>query len=224
MLAYTKGISKEEFVKEMKWHQQMDNFEKGTYGDLESVNACSVGCALKSVSKLKNIRLSTNDHQEFENHLGVPEWLARLNDQLFEGVSLERSKMWPVEFSEAINEGADLDKVKTPFLCFVLRNTIESMDAVKYDIENNPDVTKAILGSKDAVNQMIDALESGDESKISAAWSAARSAESAAESARSAAWSAARSAAFEKYADHLLFLIKECNEGRVASTSVVVKC
>ncbi len=200
MLAYTKGITKKDFVEEMKAHQVADNFLKGTYDKDEK--GCSVGCALKSVAKLKGISLEFNEHKEFENHLGVPEWLARLNDTIFEGVSLERSKLWPVEFAEAINDGSDLDKVKTPFLIFILKNSLKSVRNTKYDQDKFPDVKKAIEQTEAAVIEMIRCHENGLDltAAESAAWSAAWSAESA-----------ARSAAFEMYADKLLELIMECN-------------
>ena len=208
MEAYTKGISKEDFVSEMKMHQAADNFLKGTYDDGDQ--ACSVGCALKSVAKLKGISLEFNEHKEFENHLGIPEWMARLNDAIFEGVSLERSKLWPVEFAEAINDGSDLDKVKTPFLIFILKNSLASIRNAKYDQDKFSDVKNAIDQTESAVIEMIrchengldltaakSAAESAKSAAKSAAWSAAESAESAAwsaawsaESARSAAWSA----------------------------------
>ena len=202
MRAFTKGISKEDFVNEMKMHQSADHFLKGTYDDGEK--ACSVGCALKSVAKLKGISLEFNEHKEFENHLGIPEWMARLNDTIFEGVSLERSKLWPVEFAEAVNEGSDLDKVKTPFLIFILKNSLESIRNTKYDQDKFPDVKKAIEQTEAAVIEMIRCHENALD--LTAAWSAARSASSAAQS---AAWSAS-SAAYEMYADKLLELIRGC--------------
>jgi len=226
MRAFTLGISKKDFVSELKIHQAADNFLKGTYW--ENGKGCAVGCSLKSVSKLKDIDLNGfNSHVDYETHLGIPEWLARLEDTIFENVSDDRSKLWPVQFGEAINEGSDLDKVKTPFLIYILESCLDSMSSLKYDETEFPYVKKAVDGSVKAVTEMIrchrdgadlsaawSAAESAASAAWSAAWSAAESAAaSAAESAASAAWSAAESAAwsaaFEKYADKLLKLIKK---------------
>ncbi len=171
-------------------NQKADAFIRGTYGDeykgAKIFKGCSVGCALESVSRLKGLTLNFGDHSQFEPLLGIPEWLARLNDKLFEGMSLENSKSWPVDFSDAIQDGANLESVKHKFMAVVLRHAVLSMDSVVFEKENWPDVVKALALSKDAVNSMI-ALHDA-ESKDEAAWAAARAA-------AGAAWAAARAAA-----------------------------
>lgn len=207
MKAYECGITKKEFVKEMKMHAKMDAFIKGTYGESEDgiFKGCSVGCALHSVSRLKGTALDTGDHELFEKYLGVPEWLARLNDTLFENLPEERSKKWPVEFSEAINEGADLDKIKTPYLVYILTENLKTLDSLKVDKEHTQ-VIKAIEQTRAATLQVIKAHESDDKDELSAAESAAWAAWSAAESAARSA----ESAAFVRHADKLLEMIREC--------------
>jgi hypothetical protein len=231
MRAFTQGITKEQFVNETKKHREMDNFMRGTYGR-ERGKACAVGCAIKSINLLKDLDLNTDDHSIYETHLGVPEWLARLEDTLFENISENKHKDWPVKFAEAINEGSDLNEIKVAFIVYLMEQNLISIRSCKYDETANPDVKKAIDQTEAAILQMINAQESGDRDKItaaesaaesaarsaesaawSAAWSAARSAESAARSAESAAWSAARSAesaAFDSYAEKLLELIRNC--------------
>ena len=59
MQAYTKGITKAEFVNEIKLHMEADNFIKRTYSD--GKKGCAVGCSLKSVNKLKGKRVTVND-------------------------------------------------------------------------------------------------------------------------------------------------------------------
>ncbi len=212
-------MTKPELVAEMKWHQEQDNFMKGTYSDLGG-KGCAVGCAIMSLNKKKNLNIYVGSHDSYEPHFGVPAWLARLEDEIFEGVSIERSKIWPVEFIEAINEGSDLEKIKKPFIALVLKSTLKNFDHKKY-----PEVKAAIEGSIKfwETEYESEAAESAAESAAepaarsaaesaaepaarsaaeSAAWSAAWSAaESAAEpaarsAAESAAWSAARSAAW----------------------------
>jgi len=124
MKAYTMGITKDEFVTEMKKHQAADAFIRGTYNHESSdslhFKGCVVSCSLESVARLKNIKLVRREHKEFETHLGIPTWLAFLEDKIFENCSKARVKTWPVEFAESINEGADLDKIKTPILIFIV--------------------------------------------------------------------------------------------------------
>ncbi len=238
MKAYTKGITKEQFVAEVKQHMVADNFIKGTYQRYGK--GCAVGCSIKSICKLTNQKLDLSQHLNYETYLGIPEWLAQLEDRLFEGVSFERSKLWPLQFSEAINEGADLEDIKIPFTVFILEHNIRIQEELL--VTGVPANIKAVVqGAINANKQMVEAQltrsarsaesaawSAAESAARSAAWSAARSAESAAwsaesaaESARSAAWSAAesaarsaaesaRSATYELYADKLTELLKEC--------------
>jgi len=230
-----KLITKEKFVKHLKWHQEIDAFESGHYGksyDLgknENFKACSVGCSLNSVAIELGENLDTSDHSLFEEYLGIPKWVAELQDTLFEGVSRERQKTLPLEFGEALNTGSDLSKIKVPFSIYILEQNIKTLDNL-----DCKEMKLVIAGSRAACVQMIAAQKSGDRRKIylarsaaESAWLAAdlvwstRSAESAAWSAvdlvwsaRSAAESAARSGArsevYKKFADKLIELIKQC--------------
>jgi hypothetical protein len=193
MEAYTQTIKKAEFVNELKKHQKMDSFVRGNYWNEADQKGCAVGCSLKSIATIKDIKIKQfNNHAEYETHLGIPEWLARVEDTLFEGMSLDKSKTWPVDFAKAINTGADLDKVKVPFICIILEHSLVSISKARYDAVKYPQVKDAIDQTAKAVKQMIKAQKSGAEKEIQAA---AYSADSAAYSAYSAAYSAARSAA-----------------------------
>ena len=121
MKAFTQGITKQEFLTEIYKHQKLDAFIKGDYssGDENNFQGCAVGCSLKSVADIKKIKISYSSHKEYENHLGIPQWLARLEDKIFEGLPKARSKTWPVEFAEAINEGSDLSQIFIPMLIFI---------------------------------------------------------------------------------------------------------
>jgi len=196
MEAYKQGISKEEFVNEMKGHAKSDRLLRGRYW--ENGKGCAVGCGIESINHLKGLKLDHEEHSDFEEHLGWPEWFTRLEDTLFENVTPERSKTWPVEIAEAVNEGADLEKTKVPIIVMLLEHTLVSMGKCVFDREKNPDVVKALEKSKKSVLLMIEAQKSGDKEQVKAARSAAHSAAHSAthSAARSAAHSAAYSAAY----------------------------
>jgi hypothetical protein len=206
-------------------HAKADNFIKGKYW--ENGKGCAVGCTIES-----------DNHKAYETELGVPEWLARLEDTIFENLPNDLAKKWPVQFLEAINLGSDLENIKKPFIIYLMNENLKSIRSCVYNVEKNPEVKKAIDLVEAAILQMIEAQESCDADKISAAESAARSAarsavwsaESAAESAarsaestrsaaESAVWSAesaarsaesTRSAAFQNHANKILELIRAC--------------
>ncbi len=154
--------------------------------------------------------------------LGIPEWLARLEDCIFEGLSKKRSKKWPLEFSDAINIGADLNKIKIPFIVFILEQNILCQEIQLHNLNLSKNIKKIIKDVIKVNKKMITAQISKNKELIlqakAAAWSAARSAAAWSEwSAESAARSAARSAAawsaesttYKLYADKILKLIKE---------------
>ena len=103
-----------------------DNLIRGVGWD--EGKGCAVGCTLENY-----------DHSQYPIELGIPEWLARVEDTLFEGMSFEKSKTWPKDFLEAINVGADLEKAKAPFLIIVLKSTLDTFNHSQY-----PEVKNAI--------------------------------------------------------------------------------
>jgi len=200
-------ITKKEFVKNLKWHQEQDAFVAGAYDaeDGLTFKGCAVGCSIHSIQLALKTKedLKYSDHSLYERYLGVPAWIAHLEDTIFEGLPVDRQKTWPVEFGEAINVGADLDKIKHPFLIFLMEENLKTLDALEFDREEFKDVADSIEQTKKAIELTIKYHRVPNEAAkpaalsavLSAALSAAKSAaESAAWSAKPAARAAARSA------------------------------
>jgi hypothetical protein len=196
---HNKESEKQKYVSRMKSHIAADELIRGE--GWTGKKGCAVGCTLNRYN-----------HKCYQDELGLPEWLARLEDTLFEGMSLEKSKTFPLEFLEAIPVGANLDKTFHKFCIYVLQDCKKNVE-LKYDyvIEAIDSVIgyhqKSIVGfesesaawSAESAARSAESAESAARSAASAAWSAesaawsAESAESAArsaESAESAAWSA----------------------------------
>lgn len=190
MKAFTMGINKADFMKEILSHQAADNFTRLTYN--EGAGGCAVGCSLKSVAKIKNIKINVSNHKEYENHLGIPEWIAMIEDKLFENVSLSRMKTWPVEFSQAINEGADLNKIKIPMLIFIVEQARQH--------EKNEKSLAAIDGVLTELRKDVPELYLLRKAHAYAASGAASYAADA----------AARTKQYDKFADKLIELLKGC--------------
>jgi hypothetical protein len=170
MLSYHNDLSvKIKYVDRMKDHIAADELIRGTGFDYEQNKGCAVGCTLNNYQ-----------HSQYPIELGIPEWLARLEDSLFEGMSLEKSKTFPLEFLEAIEIGVDLEKVKVPFLIFILKSVLDTFDHDKF-----PDVLQSI-------NTVIDLYEKeeSDLSKFEDAAAAADAAYADAAAAADAAYAA----------------------------------
>ncbi|MBN8867536.1 MAG: hypothetical protein J0H98_08275 [Solirubrobacterales bacterium] len=166
---------KEATVAEMVEHQNADRLVQG-YGYWQDGKGCAVGCLIKS-----------DNHVEYEERFGIPEWLAWMEDKIFEGLPKEKAQQWPVRFLSAIPVGADFSGLKDQLSVARLKKLLELADT--WDESYRREVVDSIQG-------VIDALENDGDlgAAESAAWSAARSAAWAA--AESAAWAAAESAAW----------------------------
>ena len=189
---------KDKYVKRVTWHFEQDNIIRGI--GWNGGKGCAIGCTLEKY-----------DHSQYPIELGIPEWLARVEDTLFEGMSKDKSRTWPIDFLAAVNIGSDLEAIKAPFLLFVLKDTLETFESVEY-----PDVKKAVevtiaLWERDDIGSAD--WQEAAKAAWAAAWESWAAAESAAEAAAWAAgesWAAAKAAAYDRYADEILSLIKEC--------------
>jgi hypothetical protein len=117
---------KKKYIDRVKAHREADELIQGMTG--QGGKGCAVWCTMNDYS-----------HAAYETKIGVPEWLARLEDILFEGMSADDSMSWPEQFLETIPVGVDLESVKAPFLIFILDCALEKFDHEKY-----PETKKAV--------------------------------------------------------------------------------
>ena len=166
------------YVGRMRAHQEADELIRGTYW--KNGKGCAVGCTVHSP-----------EHKAYETELGMPEWFALLEDQIFEGMSQKASCRFPMRLLSAIPVGfAEWDRLYHEFCAHILSNVC------RFDRTAFPDVAAAV----DAIVRLHEQMTEIDDQVWSAARSAASSvarvaASSAARSAaRSAAWAAEKSA------------------------------
>ena len=216
---HNKQSVKQKYLTRLEEHYKQDEIIHGVYW--KGGKGCAIGCTVHSDS-----------HQCYEKELGIPKWLASLEDSIFEGLQNGKAKEFPLQFLKAIPLGVTQQQFQTvyhKFCIFILEDIVKTeknekiikvvTDVItlhKNELENKPAESAARSAAWSAVRS---AAWSAAES---AAWSAVRfaarsAAESAAESAawsavRSAAESAAWSAAFSKMADKLLLLLQESNK------------
>ncbi len=206
MLTFTNTIeTKEQAVANAKRHREQDMLIAGTYGEGrgKSFRGCSVGCTYKPFEgKVKASSL----HALSEPVHGIPEWLTRVRDRIFEGLPDEDRKNWHVDFNEAIPIGVDLDKIKPAFLIMVLESVLDTFDHAE-----NPNVKSAVdnsialwqrsdIGSEDWLKAAVDAARAARAARAAeapagaVAW-AVRAARAAEAPAGAVAWAVARAAA-----------------------------
>jgi len=166
---------KDKYLKRLKEHAKADEIIQGT--GWEDGKGCAVGCTLENY-----------DHSQYPIELGIPEWLAHLEDSIFEGLTNGDAKAFPVQFLEAMPVGVseeDLYKL----LCDLDYQRLERLLKEQKKLYKTDEwgVQAAIKECMRLNSEHVD----GEDKQ----WSAARSAARSAESAESAAWSAALSAA-----------------------------
>lgn len=175
---------KEKYLARVLHHRELDHLVQGIGWESNgTTKGCAVGCTLEAY-----------DHSRYPIELGIPTWLAHLEDRIFEGLPVESAMEWPERFLRAIPVGVDLEPVRNILASKRLDRLIALQTENLTDLQD-----EAVIG---AINETLQALQTvracheaeigGDVCDFSesarSAWESA--AESAAESARSAAQSA----------------------------------
>ncbi len=189
---------KNDILTRLKLHAEADEIIQGT--GWENGKGCAVGCTLNDYS-----------HEKYPIELGIPEWVAHLEDKIFEGLSNEEAKTFPIEFIEAVPVGVSEESffrlecdIHVKRLTVLLKKQTELYPnddfgvnaALKTVIELRSTYTPIEDEKYSAAGSAaVSAAWSASESASAASWSAAKSAwPDSAESASAAAWSASKSA------------------------------
>lgn len=108
---------KQKYIDRVRAHRLADNLIQGTGWDNGNGKGCAVGCTLESY-----------DHTRFPNELGLPIWIAHLEDSIFEGLDNKTAQLWPERFMEAIPVGVEVDTIKKPFIIWLLNFALKQFD------------------------------------------------------------------------------------------------
>ena len=194
-------VFKQELIDISIIRRQKGQYIKGTFGEDNIEDdvfmGCSVGCSVVDVCAIKGIKLDVDflsDHAWFAEKLGVPVFITRLQDCIFEGVSDAKREAWTTDFFSAINEGSDLSQVTPKFLKFLLEDVLKHVQDEKHALQ------------KDAINGSILVIQNWIDTGAVDLVAAADAADAAALAARAA--DAAYADVFDTYAEKLLEIIK----------------
>ncbi len=179
----------------MRAHREADRLIRGDYFTGDG-RGCAVGCtvadALAAEQGITLMEWAANGrpddwHAEWARVTGLPEWLAHVDDYLFESLPVELSQGWPVRLLEAVPVGVDLTHAREAWL----RELV-------FDTEHGALASAATAleaaGLVPEAERLRGVPPTADWSAASDAASAARSAALAASSAASAARDAASAA------------------------------
>ena len=188
---------KEAVVERVREHQRLDQIIQKIYWAQQAdgiYRGCAIGCVLHS-----------GNHMDYERQLGLPVFLAYIDEHIFESLPARESTAWPLRFIEAVPVGVDLEMVHPRFMHWLMtdprgaRQFVASQDVKIFDAVAKlySDWITAGAFAAQAEARAEQAAENAAASAVSnSAQAAAAHALHAAESAAwSAAWSTAASAA-----------------------------
>ena len=120
MISFQNDPAKKEFyVQRMLQHAKADELVQGSAW--EDGRGCFIGCTFHIY-----------DHSKFETELGLPSWLARLSDRIFEGLSNKDAKWFAVEYYKRVPVGKDLDQIRLPMLIAIIESVVDKFNHKKY--------------------------------------------------------------------------------------------
>ena len=175
---------KQVFIGRMKAHMQADELIRGT--GFRHGRGCAVGCTLNKY-----------DHSAYPRALGMPQWVAYLNDALHENTS---KKVWPtlqLRFLDAAEPGANLNNIYHPIYAFSLGLAIESIEKMNFHNASKKQIIDSIAAIKrlhdikctNLAKWRVAAKTAWEVAREAIAWEVAREALRGAS--RGAAWEAA---------------------------------
>jgi hypothetical protein len=107
--------------------------------------------------------------------IGVPEWLLRLLDQIFDGLLVSESKKFAADVWPAVNIGANLEPLKHKFFTYLLEENVENASSLAIPDTLKKQLVNAIRGVLALHERAITSGEWDAEAAASAeaAWTAA---------------------------------------------------
>ena len=112
----TDGPGKGQVLAAVKAHRAAERLvQQGHYW--HEGRGCAVGCTLHDFAPGQE-----EDHRLYEALFGIPEALARVEDNVFESLPARAARAWPLRFIEAIPVGADLSGISDRFLLWLLQD------------------------------------------------------------------------------------------------------
>ena len=147
-------------------HRQADEYIKGAYGEEidGKFRGCSIGCTIRDINKIHGKNLPINNHTALSEELGIPEFILRFQDSIYERLPEPLNTEWTERLFNAIPLGKDLTQVLPRFLI----KTLDRLPETK-----RPDVLAAIKQLRSVLHGWANKSIVDVAAARSAAWDAA---------------------------------------------------
>jgi len=174
-----------------KRHQDQDMIKQGVWLDDVDGKGCSIGCFNHELGN------ESSDIAAFSKAAGIPEWMGHLQENIFEGLSVENSRDWHLECVTLYPGVKDWNKTRDLFLISLLER-VKQYDQSNV-VQSVIDLLRRKLNGEDVTAKLEKAAVAVRAAAYAAAAAAARAAARAADAA-DAADAAARAADAAAYA------------------------
>lgn len=121
---------KQTLVDRLARHEELDNFRQGFlyWGKDDGVwRGCALGCSLYDPGEPRR-RSQSNWHGEMERMFGIPAYLVRAEEVLFESLAPDEARTWPRRFIEAMPVGVDLTSLADQWGGFLKSRLTNQLD------------------------------------------------------------------------------------------------
>ena len=171
-------VKKAKYLKLAKTHRTADRFSQGKWikegKDKEGMHrGCFYGCLMQTRDGVLSSASSV---------MGLPEWIVRVSEKIFEGLPKDLAKEFPVKLLEAIPTTTDTEQMWKDWNYAVLMD--KGHGQYKY-CGDNKECKKAVKQCADLFKMEVITEKAARSAAHSAAYSAAHSAAYSARSARS---------------------------------------
>lgn len=142
---------KDDYVLKVISHSSLNTAEK------KIAHSAYCGCSI-------GIHISCGNSKICEHELGIPEWLALVEDGIVGELSPQRAITWPILFLKSITPGKNLETIKRPFLVYIVKSVLEKLKVDYFgQLKNYANIVIQFLEkettSKKEVWKIIDEIE-----------------------------------------------------------------
>lgn len=116
-------------------------------------------CAISAVVGLFSFSM-------YAEQTGIPEWLVRVKSYFFENMEPKDSIKWVSMFLCSAQAGSDLNKIKDPFILFILKQNSHCLSCCRFDEIRFKEVKSTFIKCQTVTDRMISIYETGSKNAI----------------------------------------------------------
>lgn len=155
-------------IADMKAHQEADRLEQRNW--FSDGRGCAIGCTVATWTAAdEGVSLGDLDdiggvliYERWSRITGLPQWLAALDDLIFEGLDIDDARKWPVALLQAVPVGVDLEPASRALIDDLLFDPVYGMVILLTERPYvDPPEARELMSTRDP-DQLLQIIESPD--------------------------------------------------------------